>query len=784
MDQVEIKRLHDDVFPQLRAGEWKPWRESYLVFVERIRASSRDEWMSPDFQKFLWENAGISGVGMGSSVTVATAYADREIAEVLWRARETALPADFVERGRFLVGIYDQVLTLVTPKHNKRRPSAKLVRALAGIFPYDVLCLIDDHKTNKLRQSLDIKKRGETFLQQHVRIRDALRAVTGAPTSIEDAVDESMFAWLVYEKSARTEEEETEGEQAPVEGSTMPAPPTASETTAPSLRVLPRVQQWLGIVHVTDALRLILAIVRDAEHGIARRELIASIQEEAPYLSATSAGKQIALARGPLGLIEQHENELIRPTALGHQILDGESPASVLTPMLIRRVWGFAQALDALRAAPEGMPRVSLMESLRARNGSWTTTMAASAIIEWCKDLELVEIAKAEGQQIVWLSTTGEAWADRVPVDLVPWDGGLVTREEVVAEAAITGVDAPSDAAADLLEPAGFEEVAARFAADPASGRLVLPEHLVGLLHAALHALPRKRFVLLSGLSGTGKTSVAEAYARAYCAAKGVSASTHLRRVPVSPDWSDPAGLLGYVSPLGAEPSFQATQALELLLHASANPTEPFFLVLDEMNLARVEHYFAPFLSAMEGENAMLVIHGTREAVDNVPPTIPWPRNLFILGTVNMDETTHAFSDKVLDRAFSFELWDVDLDGWRKSAVDSGAPTTVVDAIMPPLRKLHEALRGARRHFGYRTCDEILGFCVAAPPSVGLIHALDAAVLAKILPKVRGDDAGPLAGALEKVATACADHELTNSGAKVESMRESLRTLGVVRFSA
>jgi MoxR-like ATPase len=544
------------------------------------------------------------------------------------------------------------------------------------------------------------------------------------------------------------------------------------------------VQQWLGIVHVTDALRLILAIVRDAEHGIGRRELIASIQEEAPHLSATSAGKQIALARGPLGLVEQHENDVIRPTALGRQLLDGESPASVLTPMLIRRVWGFAQALDALRAAPEGITRVDLVERLRVRNGAWTSTMAASALVEWCKDLELVEIAKADGQQVVWLSETGEAWAARVPADMTAWNGAAGAAAGPAPVAAVdANVETVTSPAIELTSPP-FDDVAARFAAEPASARLVLPEHLLALLHGALHALPRKRFVLLSGLSGTGKTSIAEAYARAYCAATGAAASTNLLRVPVSPDWSDPAGLLGYVSPLGAEPSFQVTQALELVLRAANNPTEPFFLVLDEMNLARVEHYFAPFLSAMEGENAMLVIHGTREAVDNVPPSIPWPRNLFILGTVNMDETTHAFSDKVLDRAFSFELWEVDLEAWSKAAVARGVPGDVLGAIMPPLQELHAALREARRHFGYRTCDEVLGFCVAAPPAVGVTRALDAAVLAKILPKVRGDDAGPLAGALEKVEHACNVHGLAMSAAKVAVMRDSLRSLGVVRFSS
>ena len=81
------------------------------------------------------------------------------------------------------------------------------------------------------------------------------------------------------------------------------------------------------------------------------------------------------------------------------------------------------------------------------------------------------------------------------------------------------------------------------------------------------------------------------------------------------------------------------------------------------MNLARVAYYLAPFLSVMEVDGA-LVCHQEKENVDDVPPFMPWPRHLFVLGTVNMDETIHAFSDKVLDRAFTIEFWDVDLDAF------------------------------------------------------------------------------------------------------------------------
>lgn len=780
MQPAEIGDLYRNTMPGLCGGAWKEWRGKYLAFVDRIRRATREEWMTPKFQEYLWESDDLSGVGMGSSVVLTTAYADREVAEALWEARERSLPTDVASRGDVIATVFEDTLKLITPKHNKRRPSAKLVRALAAIFPRDVLCLLDDYKTKQVRGVLGLKKQGEHFLRQHVRLREELKKLVGPEETIEDSVERSMFAWLLYERAVNEEEQAATGVGTP---SILPAGPQG-QPAAPPLRLLPRDQQYLGISHVQDALRLINTIVRDAEHGITRKDLVANVQAEAPYLNAKSAGMQIGVARERLGLLELHDGDIFRPTSLGRELLEGESASNVLAPIMLRRIWGFAQLLDALRTNAEGLGRNAIGAELRRRHGSWTTDMTASAILEWCRDLELVDQETQGGQLVFWLSDSGVQWASRLPSDLKAWDAPA--KADAVATTDAVEVELLSASAEEADRPlivSNFDAVASQFATDAALAKLVLPADLLGLLHGALHAMPHKRFVLLAGLSGTGKTSLAEAYARAYCAASKVPARDHMIRVSVSPDWSDPSGLLGYISPLGAEPTFQGTHALELVLLASRNPEKPYFLCLDEMNLARVEHYFAPFLSAMEGERAYLFLHGSRDAVDNVPSKILWPRNLFIIGTVNMDETTHAFSDKVLDRAFSFELWDVDLATWRTKAREAGAAEEAIESIYEPLVALYGALRPARRHFGYRTCDEILGFCSAVPPSLRAA-ALDAAVLAKILPKIRGDDSGALPGALEAAAKVCEVRGLARSAEKIAAMRDSLRTLGVVRFSS
>src|SRR6185437_9270998 len=156
--------------------------------------------------------------------------------------------------------------------------------------------------------------------------------------------------------------------------------------------------------------------------------------------------------------------------------------------------------------------------------------------------------------------------------------------------------------------------------------------------------------VILSGLSGTGKTQLALKYARAV---HGLSSNDVkdplLFVVPVRPEWTDPTGLTGYYDVLSnrySVPSF-----LEAVLVATAHRESPVFVVLDEMNLARVEHYFSDVLSCIEtGEVLPLHAHGVPLEGSNgtaVPSALPMPPNLYIAGTINIDETTNPVSDKV-----------------------------------------------------------------------------------------------------------------------------------------
>ena len=244
------------------------------------------------------------------------------------------------------------------------------------------------------------------------------------------------------------------------------------------------------------------------------------------------------------------------------------------------------------------------------------------------------------------------------------------------------------------------------------------PDQLVAELHAGLWAHPRRHFGILTGLSGSGKTLLAREYAKAI-APQDAPTGKHLCTIAVQPAWYDPGALLGYVNPLRGDSYFR-TRFVEFLIAASNDPGRPYVAVLDEMNLSHPEQYLAPLLSAME-TGAPVNLHTEGGLFDGIPPSVPYPSNLVVIGTVNMDETTHGLSDKILDRAFTMEFWDIDLGTYPRwgdrglAKEDEAKARAALDALMT-------ALKPARLHFGWRIVDDVLDFLQAATAEGGTAH--------------------------------------------------------------
>ncbi|HWQ13240.1 MAG TPA: GTPase [Roseiflexaceae bacterium] len=272
---------------------------------------------------------------------------------------------------------------------------------------------------------------------------------------------------------------------------------------------------------------------------------------------------------------------------------------------------------------------------------------------------------------------------------------------------------------------------------------LALPERLVRAYHVALRTKP---LVILPGVSGTGKTRLTRLYADAVYDVAAGQENEHYLLTAVQPDWHNARDLLGYYNAISGR--FHATPFLRFLMRANADPAMPYYACLDEMNLARPEYYLAPILSALETEDHLIDLGVPGPTVETVTGEVlqnPFrlPLNVAITGTVNVDESTHALSDKLLDRANVIELTDVDLRAFRASyrgAVDERAWQVIAE--------VHAIVARAGQPFGYRTLAEMLRYLEQARGVLPPEQALDQQVKQKVLPKLRGEDSPRLRRAL------------------------------------
>lgn len=295
------------------------------------------------------------------------------------------------------------------------------------------------------------------------------------------------------------------------------------------------------------------------------------------------------------------------------------------------------------------------------------------------------------------------------------------------------------------------------------------PSHLIENFYLSLKTKP---FVILAGVSGTGKTKLVKLFAEAVGA---TSDNQQFTLIPVRPDWSDPSDLLGYKDLSGV---FRPGRLTEVLVEASKpnNRHKPYFICLDEMNLARVEHYFGDLLSIIETQEWKdgrivtnpLIRPGTLQGDDRaIYGDLYLPDNVYLIGTVNMDETTHPFSKKVLDRANTIEFNYINLEQYpnleENTANETLSPVSndflrseylqlidvyadeqeLVKRTTEMLVRINGILEQIHSHVGFRIRDAVC-FYLAYSNRFELLtedEAFDLQLLQKILPRVQGSSA-------------------------------------------
>lgn len=287
-----------------------------------------------------------------------------------------------------------------------------------------------------------------------------------------------------------------------------------------------------------------------------------------------------------------------------------------------------------------------------------------------------------------------------------------------------------------------------------------------GLIENFYLSLKSKPFVILAGISGTGKTRLVRLFAEAVGA---TVANGRYKMVPVRPDWSDSSDLFGHVDLNGR---FVPGAIIDFIKQAEKDFERPYFLCLDEMNLARVEYYLSDVLSVMETRDFVdgkilsepLIVdsyYGADESAVERYGTLRLPENLYLIGTVNMDETTFPFSKKVLDRANTIEFSYVDLMPREEDVMLEVAPLDLpndflkteylllhqcaeeaeaVKVFCSQLQNINQVLQRANAHVGYRVRDEIV-FYMLNNRTADLIlddEGMDNQIMQKILPRIQG----------------------------------------------
>jgi len=325
-------------------------------------------------------------------------------------------------------------------------------------------------------------------------------------------------------------------------------------------------------------------------------------------------------------------------------------------------------------------------------------------------------------------------------------------------------------------------------------------------------AIKSKPFLLLAGISGTGKSRIVRELARA-CWEEGSfeyksQKPRNFEMVQVKPNWHDSSELIGYVSRVSEEPVYVAGDFLKFVARAWEEPDVPYFLCLDEMNLAPVEQYFAEYLSVVESRKANSEgVISTDPLLKSVSAQWYWnlcseltsdeelreqfrdegisiPQNLIVVGTVNMDETTFSFSRKVLDRAMTIEMNEVNLKGGLTEhheqigklgkaeligttveGVDVyRAYQTICDRVIDNLDAINKELENTPFKIAYRTRNEFLLYVVNNLPykleseseDDVIKRALDEIISMKILSRIEGD-ADKIGNLLERLSKVIKD---------------------------
>lgn len=395
--------------------------------------------------------------------------------------------------------------------------------------------------------------------------------------------------------------------------------------------------------------------------------------------------------------------------------------------------WDGPAYLINLKNYVELNPKISREEILNNKNKSVLESISSNSEVFYNKKLDLRQGAYLTPCPIELVSLINEIYKKEAKSNLPH-----ITLKELITEQ--KNLEFNQNLFSESLTKSG----------------LTYSKQLIARFSASLLTKP---FIILTGLSGSGKTKLAQAFVQWIC-----QDESQYRIIPVGADWTNREPLLGYPNALNPKEYVKPDSGvLDLIIQANNQIDLPHFLILDEMNLSHVERYFADFLSAMESKEG-IPLYAESTVENGVPAKLIVPSNLFIIGTVNIDETTNMFSPKVLDRANTIEfrvtleemksflgnIKDINIDaligkgaGMAKSFLGMAAKRTFVkdDQVNTALLQFFNELKKTGAEFGYRSATEILQLIhqlTVLDNNMTTYQKIDIAIMQKLLPKLHG----------------------------------------------
>jgi 5-methylcytosine-specific restriction enzyme B len=758
LDLTSVERLREaaTAVSAKRRGEAnaKEWNGALAEFLEWLASLTEDKRAAPHVQERLWDNNPVSSVGQGN-ISVSRAIANESFRRWLAKQSIRTLPNEPEARAAGLTALYDEVLKKLEP-FVERTPHLKTARVLAAIFPRDFTTIAHRWKLITLAQRMGGSS-GMHPAAAHVFINQRLNEALGpAGGGWPDQAWRMQIPWYLYEMI----EEEKPSDQK----TAQPGPTAGQETLLP----LPAARRRRGLTAINGGFQTVLSLLEFAKDGVTREELLDQILTAIPGTKESSRRTVINVLQSELAVLKR-EGELYKPTNEGLAALRS-GDASELGNWLLTRILGVDHVLKSVSEKPR--TRRDLLPLLQRANPGWTTTFAPNALVNWVVSLGAFQ-RQDDGSFV--LTPMGKEWSARItwtPEFLVT-DPGQSKMEDLV-ESSVEQLVISLPSVAEIIKRV--------------NNGVAFPPSTIERLHIGLWPsrsggngkLAMRHFAVLTGISGSGKTQLAMQYGRALSNDK--ESDTRVLVQSVQPGWYDATPLLGYLNPL-RDDAYTRTAVLEFVLRATQDPAHPYVLILDEMNLSHPEQYFAPFLSAME-TGGKIVLHSEQGDYDGVPRSIDYPANLAIIGTVNMDETTHGLSDKVLDRAFTLEFWTIEIDKyphWGRRKI----PADQERKIREVLNDLMGALNPARLHFAWRVIDDVLNYMETAEEFSGkssFLEHLDSVIYARILPKLRGEDSHKFRAALVETHAALMKHGLGSSATRVAELQKDLTETGSARF--